>query len=73
MNTVEKPKSLPWLARKAGVSDHLVETLWNKALMLAGAHAQGVESGRMAEAMQHLLQMLDRSRLCAGSMRPGVQ
>ena len=73
MNTVEKPKSLPWLARKAGVSDHLVEMLWSKALVLAGANAQGVESRRTAEAMQHLLQMLDRSRLSAGSMGAKAQ
>lgn len=72
MNTIEKPKSLPWLARKAGMSDHLVETLWHKAL--ASANAQGVESRRMAEAMQHLLQMLDRTRVCrAGSPQPGIQ
>jgi hypothetical protein len=66
MNPMEKPKSLPWLARKAGVSDQLVETLWNRALALAGASAQGAESQRMAEAMQHLLKMLERTGMCRG-------
>jgi hypothetical protein len=59
MKPIEKPKSLPWLARKAGVSDHLVETLWNKALAMQGANAHVAEPRRMAQAMQHLLKMLD--------------
>ncbi len=64
MKAMEKPKSLPWLARKAGVSDHRVETLWNKALAMADANTQVAPSRRMAEAMQHLLQMLDRACTC---------
>lgn len=66
MNPIEKPKSLPWLARKAGVSDHVAETLWNRALALAGASAQRAESQRVAEAMQHLLNMLERTGMCRG-------
>lgn len=73
MNPMEKPKSLPWLARKAGVSDHLVETLWNRALELAGANAKVAPSRRMADAMQHLLQMLERNRVCGGITARQVQ
>jgi hypothetical protein len=59
MNAVRKPKSLPWLARRADVPDHVVDTLWNKALALAGAgNAQLADARRQAEAMRYLLLML---------------
>lgn len=70
MNTAGKPKSLPWLARRAGMPDHLVETLWNKALALAGAaRLEYVDARRQAEAMQTLLLMLQQqgSRKTAGA------
>lgn len=66
MKVMENPKSLPWLARKAGVSDRRVDTLWNKALAMADANTQVAPSRRMAEAMQHLLRMLDRPCSCCG-------
>lgn len=60
MKAVHKPKSLPWLARRAGVPDLVAERLWNKALILAGLkNSQAPESRRQAEAMQYLLCMLD--------------
>jgi hypothetical protein len=59
MKAVLKPKSLPWLARRAGVADHVADTLWSKALTLAGAgNSQAVEPRRQAEAMRYLLRML---------------
>jgi hypothetical protein len=59
MKTVQKPKSLPWLARRAGVPDQVADALWRKALALAGAgQSQAAEPRREAEAMQNLLRML---------------
>lgn len=59
MNALNKPKSLPWLARRAGVSDHVADRLWNKALTLAGPNnSEAAEPRRQAEAMQYLLRML---------------
>lgn len=59
MKTVQIPKSLPWLARRAGVPDQVADALWRKALALAGAgQSQAAESRRQAEAMQSLLRML---------------
>lgn len=61
MKTVQTPKSLPWLARRAGMPDHAVDALWNKALALAGVgNYQAAEPRRQAEAMQYLLLMLGR-------------
>jgi hypothetical protein len=59
MKAVHKPKSLPWLARRAGMPDHVADTLWNKALTLAGnGNAQVADARRQAEAMRYLLLML---------------
>ena len=61
MNIAGKPKSLPWLARRAGMPDQRVETLWNKALALAGAaRLECVDARRQAEAMRYLLLMLQQ-------------
>jgi hypothetical protein len=68
MKTVQKPKSLPWLARRAGVPEQVADALWRKALALAGAGpSQAAEPRRQAEAMQNLLRMLG----CQGG--PGGQ
>ena len=59
MNALIKPKSLPWLASKAGVPAQVAEALWNKALKLAGnGSATVAEPRRQAEAMRYLLLML---------------
>jgi len=59
MNRPYKPKSLPWLARRAGVPDHVADTLWNKALALAGAgNLRVADPRRQAEAMRYLLRRL---------------
>lgn len=60
MKRLQNPKSLPWLARKAGVSDQTAEALWHQAFALASNYdAQSTEAARMADAMQRLLAMLD--------------
>ena len=59
MKAIQKPKSLPWLARRAGVPDQVADALWHKALALAGVgHSRVAEPRRQAEAMQNLLCML---------------
>lgn len=61
MNVVQKPKLLPWLARRAGMPDYVVDTLWKKALTLAGIESyQLAEPGRQAKAMHYLLLLLGR-------------
>jgi hypothetical protein len=72
MKTVQKPKSLPWLARRAGVPDHVAEALWRKALALAGVGpSQAAEPRHQAEAMQYLLRMLghEGGQLAGGASR----
>jgi hypothetical protein len=59
MKAVQTPKSLPWLARRAGVPEQVADALWRKALTLAGAgHSKDAGPCRQAEAMQTLLRML---------------
>ena len=68
MKIVQKPKSLPWLARRAGVPDQVADTLWRKALALAGVgQSQAAEPRHQAEAMQYLLRMLS----CEGVQHAG--
>jgi len=44
---------------QGGLPDHVVDTLWNKALTLAGSgNAQAGDARRQAEAMRYLLLML---------------
>jgi len=70
MKAVHKPKSLPWLARRAGVSDHVADRLWNKAFTLAELNnSQASASRRQAEAMQYLLLMLGLSTGMPGFAR----
>ena len=62
MNAVQKPKLLPWLAYRAGLSEDAVGTLWNQALALAGVgHFEAIEPRRQVEAMQYLMLMLNRA------------
>ena len=63
MKRLQNPKSLPWLARKAGVSDQTAETLWREAFALASADdAQAAEPACMAHAMQRLIVLLDAEK-----------
>jgi len=67
MNALIKPKSLPWLARRAGVPAQVADALWNKALKLAGNGNTAVaEPRRQAEAMRYLLLMLGSGTIDAG-------
>lgn len=53
------PKLLPWLARKAGISDVRAEVLWHAAERHAAAHAGGVGTPAHAEAaMNRLLELV---------------
>jgi hypothetical protein len=75
MNSAYEPKSLPWLARRAGVADHVAGMLWSKALTLAGAgNLQVAEPRTQAEAMRYLLLMLGfgagESTGAAGNLPP---
>jgi hypothetical protein len=74
MNAVPTPKSLPWLARRAGVPDHVADTLWREALALAGVgQSQAAEPRRQAEAMQTLLRLLGhKGRKPVGGAGAGV-
>ena len=59
MKAVHTPKSLPWLARRARVSDQVADRLWNDALAMAGPDSpETAEPRRQAKAMQYLLLML---------------
>ena len=60
LKAVQKPKLLPWLAYRAGMSEDAVNTLWNQALAGVG-HSEAVEPRRPAEAMQYLMFMLNRA------------
>lgn len=63
MKRLQNPKSLPWLARKAGVSDQTAEALWHQAFALVSSgDAQTAEPARMADAMQRLLDLLDAEK-----------
>jgi hypothetical protein len=69
INSVRKPKLLPWLARSAGMPEQAVHALWNEALALAGADAcQTGEPHRQAAAMQYLLLMLRHAGATPGGM-----
>lgn len=62
MKAVYKPKVLPWLAYRAGMPGHVVDTMWGQALALAGVgHAEAIEPCRQAEALQYLMRMLNRA------------
>ncbi|MBV0881755.1 hypothetical protein KTQ42_20950 [Noviherbaspirillum sp. L7-7A] len=60
---MKTPKVLPWLARKAGLTDEDVETLWSSALRHASLkQPQLTPNQRMAVAMQALLARLGREK-----------
>ena len=63
MKRLQNPKSLPWLARKAGVSDQTAQALWHEAVALASASGMRLSApARMADAMQRLLVMLQAEK-----------
>lgn len=58
------PKILPWLAHKAGITEHRAEILWHAAARHA-AHATGETDtpAYWAAAMDHLLELIAAERL----------
>jgi len=71
MKQLQKPKLLPWLARKAGISEDCAETLWNKAVALARSRKKLVAEGQcMAEAMQQMLVLLEQEKAAQCQPRP---
>jgi hypothetical protein len=63
MEQLQKPKLLPWLGRKAGISDDCAEMLWKKAVALARSKKrQATESHYLAEAMQQMLALLEQEK-----------
>jgi hypothetical protein len=60
---MKTPKVLPWLARKAGLTDEYAELLWSSALRHASLRQPHLaENQRMAVAMQDLLARLGREK-----------
>ena len=58
---MEMPKVLPWLARKAGLTDEHIKLLWDSALQHASLRQpQLAANQRMAAAMQELTTILCR-------------
>jgi hypothetical protein len=60
------PKLLPWIARKAGISDEQNTTLWSKAMRRAALQNDTCpNSDHSRSAMQHLHELLERERAAA--------
>jgi hypothetical protein len=58
---MKMPKVLPWLARKAGLTEEDVEILWESAFRNASLRQpQLAANQRMALAMQELMAKLSR-------------
>jgi len=71
MKQLQKPKLLPWLAHKAGISDDRADMLWNKAVALAASEKKWVAEGQcMAEAMQRMFELLAQEKAAQCQSRP---
>jgi len=71
---MKTPKVLPWLARKAGLTDEHVELLWNSALRHASLRQpQLAANQRMAVAMQELMTRLGREKSLSNSIKSPVR
>jgi hypothetical protein len=54
-----KPMMLPWLARKAGITEHRAEVLWHSAQRYAALHTGESETPvYWNAAMDHLLELI---------------
>ena len=63
MNSMKAPKILPWIARKAGISDELALKLWRRAVSEA-EYLTGKQEGNefnelIAIGLQELTQALE--------------
>jgi hypothetical protein len=57
------PKMLPWLARKAGLSDARAEVLWAQAALHASREARGLDSRQQAGvAVARLLELIEAEK-----------
>lgn len=60
---MKAPKILPWLARRAGISDSRAELLWRAVCVQAAANTGEHDGSRyLGEAQQRLLDLLARER-----------
>lgn len=71
---MKTPKVLPWLARKAGLTNEHVEVLWNTALRHASLmQPQLAANQRMAIAMQELMARLGREKKLSSSLKSSAR
>ena len=56
-NKIKTPKLLPWLARKAGISERRAETLWHEAERWAAHQAPAGSADYFKLAVDRLLQL----------------
>ena len=71
---MKTPKILPWLARKAGISDDHAESLWHEALCYATEQTGWVNSPeywRIAE--EKLLELIETEAICRPQLVPMVR
>jgi hypothetical protein len=65
-NMTKTPKLLPWIARKAGISDEQITALWSKAVrraVLQNGSCPNSDYSRVA--MQYLRELLEGERAAA--------
>jgi hypothetical protein len=71
---MKTPKVLPWLARKAGLTNEYVELLWSSALRHASLkQPQLAANQRMAVAMQALVVRLGSEKPPGHNIRSSVR
>lgn len=71
---MKTPKVLPWLARKAGLTNEYVELLWSSAFHHASLRQpQLAANQRMAVAMQALVARLGREKNRDHNIRSSVR
>lgn len=71
---MKTPKVLPWLARKAGLTNEYVEVLWNTALRHASLMQPHLAANqRMAVAMQELIARLGREKNLGSKLKSSAR
>ena len=73
---MKTPMILPWLARKAGISDERAETLWHRALRHATLKTGWVNSPEYWQvANEKLLELkeVERNKVCQPNLVPVVR
>ena len=64
-NKIKTPKLLPWLARKAGISERRAETLWHEAERWAAHQAPAGSADYFKLAVDRLLRLVAEESLRA--------